>query len=970
MVKTDGMAAPALAPLVGRDRETGAIEAHLSTALSGRGSVVLLSGPPGIGKTALARAAQAMAGRAGMAVFVGRAVDTQGVPPLWPWRVVLPDAGAPQAPDRDGGNAPGTPEDAAARQFLAVQHLTVSVVERAGGSAGQATLLVLEDMHWADPLSVILLRSVATVVPEVPLCVLVTHRDARPGGASALGDALPRLHSEASVVAMRLRPLDPAAVGLMLGAVAGEALDPAGLTSVVAEQTGGNPLFVRTVGDLLGHLRPAEREVAAVKQLVSQPELRDLIRARLSSLPAQTCSYLRAASVMGEDFRAGDLAVVAATEPAAILSALEPALDAGAVTYEAKEGVHRFGHSLVREGLYADLSSADRVECHRRVAEWLEAAPAMAEEHAGELATHWLRAALDHNDFRRAAHWARRGALTAQRRQAWETSAGLLFTAVEAAERGRLSSEDFSGLLIEAAEAANRAGMFGRAVELAQRAAGTAATAGHGGLVAAAALVVQGVGDERVNLEVLGLARGALAYEGPPQVRARLLAQQACCLVHLDRPREAIGASLEALRLARTSQDPLAELDALHARHLVVAAPESASERLELANQASRLAEVLDQPGPRLWSTLWQIDGAFELGDLPRVDGLLAGLDLLTAGGPPLGRWHLHRLRSARQALTGDFAGARAEAQQARAVAERLGDPQIVGLFFSFRIMLAMLRDDPAELPADLEPNLAAAPAIPVVQSSRALVELLRGRRAAAESLHAQLVAQLPNLPVSTRWGGVVVMLVHTTEAFADQDAAALLYRLILPAEPFYAAGPSGTVFCLGSYALPLARMAIVQGQWETALVHANRALESNARLEATPFVALAHLAAARAMVGRHGPGDLDEAKYHAAQAAAVSERLDMPGVLVAAHRLLGADATAPSPGELTDREREVAHLVARGLTNRQIANTLFLSERTVESHVRSALQKLGLQRRTQLAARLLSPTEDGAGREAGGTAR
>src|SRR5262249_58087697 len=117
------------------------------------------------------------------------------------------------------------------------------------------------------------------------------------------------------------------------------------------------------------------------------------------------------------------------------------------------------------------------------------------------------------------------------------------------------------------------------------------------------------------------------------------------------------------------------------------------------------------------------------------------------------------------------------------------------------------------------------------------------------------------------------------------------------------------------------------------------------------PYVALACLDLARLLVGR--PGALVKASALAAEARSLAERLDMPGPLAAATRLANEIAARRRHADpLTPREREVAALVVQARSNRQIADELVLSERTIESHVRSILAKLSCANRTELPAR------------------
>jgi DNA-binding NarL/FixJ family response regulator len=124
-----------------------------------------------------------------------------------------------------------------------------------------------------------------------------------------------------------------------------------------------------------------------------------------------------------------------------------------------------------------------------------------------------------------------------------------------------------------------------------------------------------------------------------------------------------------------------------------------------------------------------------------------------------------------------------------------------------------------------------------------------------------------------------------------------------------------------------------------------------NARIGARPFLALSRLGLARAMVARGNPGDQPAARNLALAAAAEFRRLDLPGPLATADDLLARiDSQARAASPLSPRESEVAELVGLALSNRQIAERLVLSERTVETHVRSILAKLGYCTRTEIA--------------------
>ena len=177
--------APGAGILAGRDRELATLRRWLAEALAGHGRLVVLTGPPGIGKTRLAEELADGARRAGQRVLWGRAVEERGAPPLWPWRRILDAVGGASERDRlaeDPGRARA--DDLTAVRFRAAA-AAADALTAAAHAAG--LLIVLEDLHWADHASLFLLRELAAELPASRLLVLATCRDT--AGRSLAGRA-------------------------------------------------------------------------------------------------------------------------------------------------------------------------------------------------------------------------------------------------------------------------------------------------------------------------------------------------------------------------------------------------------------------------------------------------------------------------------------------------------------------------------------------------------------------------------------------------------------------------------------------------------------------------------------------------------------------------------------------------------------------------------------------------------------
>jgi DNA-binding CsgD family transcriptional regulator len=463
-------------------------------------------------------------------------------------------------------------------------------------------------------------------------------------------------------------------------------------------------------------------------------------------------------------------------------------------------------------------------------------------------------------------------------------------------------------------------------------------------LLAAAALVLRGIGHPAVAAVLRDLCGRALrSGPHPAETVARLLAQQAMALAELGHAGPARSRALEALEAADACGDPAAVLAAVHARVDTLDYLAEPAERRALADRALEVAVAAGQPLARLWALLWRLDAAYQTGDptvvaeeVDRVEALVRGMPL------PLARWHLLRVRASHAALVGDLPRARSCNDEAARVP--LQDPAAAGLSSAFRACMTVLSGDPAEVGEHGWQDLEGAPDIPIVHASKASVLMVAGRLEEAELLYRRVLPLAPELPRDARWAGTLDALVEVAEGLSDVEGARVLHELVLPAARFSGGPGSSNMWAGGSGWRRVARTAAVAGRPEEATAAYERALAADVRLGARPVAVHLRLGLAELLVVE----DPARARTLAGQAASEARAIGLPGPLARAGRLLDRLGAA-SRDPLTAREREVAALVAQSLSNREVADRLVLSERTVESHVRSILSKLGLSRRTEV---------------------
>ena len=415
--------------LVGRDDQLAALEGVLAGARDGRGRVVLVAGEPGIGKTRLAEEAARRAAAAGIQVAWGRCHEGDGPPALWPWAHVVrqltaelapgqlaamlgPSAAwfGPLMPELAGPAWPTGPPplaDLGAARFQ-LNQAVAGLLRRLADT--RPLLVVLDDLHWADAPSLSLLAFLAADLKDASLVVLGTYRDVEVVPGRPLADTLGALAREPVVERISLGGLDRAGVARLVGrTIGGRPAEP--LVQAVADRCGGNPFFITELLRLLQSERRLAAPDAAVAARREVPVgVRDVLRARLARLPAQTATLLMVAAVAGRGFDLDLIEAVTGLDDEPALDAAEAAVLAGLVLEDDRAaGRYRFAHALVRETIYEDISRARRARLHARVADALVATRSAEPEPAAEMAYHCWQAAPVIGAARALPHLLRAG---------------------------------------------------------------------------------------------------------------------------------------------------------------------------------------------------------------------------------------------------------------------------------------------------------------------------------------------------------------------------------------------------------------------------------------------------------------------------------------------------------------------------------------------------------------------------------
>ncbi|HET8975732.1 MAG TPA: protein kinase [Solirubrobacterales bacterium] len=865
---------------VGRDAEVEQMRAAVDGTLAGAGRLQLLVGEPGIGKT---RAAEELAtyGRVrGARVYWGRCREDDGAPAYWPWvqaiRGLVRDADPVAMAWQMGAGAADVAhlvpeiaerldiepvealesEEARFRLFDSVTSFLVAAAR------DRPMVLVLDDLHWADEPSLLLLKYAAAEVASSGLLIVGTYRDVELGRHHPLARVLGELRSDRGD-RIALRGLSTADVASYIEMTSGSPPAP-GLADAVHRQTDGNPFFVGEVVRLLASEGRLGDGPESWEPVIPQG-VREVVGRRLDRLSAETNQALRVAAAIGREFDGELLIRVAGLSPAQLLAAANEAVAERLVTDQGG-GRYSFAHALVRDTVYEEISPVQRSQLHERIGLALEElCDDDPSERLGELAHHFL-AAAPRGDLAKTIEYAERAGEQDMEQLAYEEAVDVYSRALEVLE---LSDEPDEAhrcrVLLALGGAEAKAARVADAREAFERAAVSARALGdHDSLVGAAIGIAMMSAAGTVDEELLALIDEALDAIGPERTarRAALLSAKSAELYWVDNDLTASAALVdEAIEIAREIGAPRTLAAALHRKIFIPFGPDATEERLRIADEMLALGEATGDRESTLRGHAYRLWQLLELGDLEGVDAELAMYERLADElRMPEHGWHTFALRGMRVLMDGDIAEAERLAEEARRAGER-AEQSLASQYYGVQLtQIRSLQGRAEELLPAVRDLAGRFPGIPAWRTG--LISLA-ARSGDVEEGRLQLERfagrDLSALRRDANWFTAASLLGEAVALLGDSDRAGPIYDELLPyAGRLIVVGRAAG--CNGPVDRVLGLLAAACGRTEDAIGHLEDSIEISRRSGDKPGLAVARVDLAEQLLGRGRRADSERA--------------------------------------------------------------------------------------------------------------
>ena len=969
---------------VGRQQEMAVLETAFSDAISGHGRMVMLAGEPGIGKTRTAQELASHAESLGTRVLWGWCYEREGAPPYWPWvqpiqsyvletltDQLLAEMG-PGASDiaelipeirkkiPDLELSPALePQQTRFRLFNSISTFIKNLAQ------SQAMVLVLDDLHWADTPSLLLLEFLARQMAESRILVIGTYRDIEISRQHPLSESLAQLSRSPVFLRLVLGGLQSKDVGPFIRAAGGENASLELINAIYA-QTEGNPLFMSEVIRLLGDQDDlAASEGATAPVALGLPQgVREAIGQRLNRLSAECVGVLTTASVIGRQFDFNLLNMLTEeTTEFRLLELVEEALESYIIEeLPVQTDRYQFSHALMQQTLLEGLSTSRKVRLHARIGEVLETLygddPG---DHAAELAYHFAEAspvtgpeklvwyslmagegalaiysyeqALDH--FQRGLE-AKAVPLSGTGPANDAESAALLF-GLGRAQWATLPARDYGEALASAKRAFDyyvEVGDTDRAVDVVESAPRSTAgyRMGEAQLFAQALELVPNESNAAGRLlsrygRVMGIVEGDYAAAQEAFGRALVIAKReknadlemwtlvyaATLNVYHRHYQQTLEESLRAIELARRADDSYAEVDA---RFWCSFALMVSGDLEGMQLHSSAMLTVAEKLGHRNWLT--------------------SALNRHEVLSQLRGEWLSSRGYSER--------GLSISPQEPRHLGSRVLLEYQAGDFAQGREYLERLIEAMRKAPAEATMSFVVpAVVLPLVARIAETDDHLDISEEAAQVILSSRSAT--PLYAMTAKCGLALIAVRKS----DVTAATELYRDL--------ESQRGTLLWFGSIALDrvLGLLAQTMAQLDTAADHFEDALAFCRRAGYRPELAWICHDYADTLLERNNSEDRDKATSLLDEALDIAQELGMRPLVERVLTLQEQSRSRPSrapvyPGGLSQREVEVLRLISAGKTDREIAEELFISPLTVGNHVKNILNKTTTSNRTEAA--------------------